>query len=195
MREVAVLFARADSIYKTMPGCDVWDIERDARLWPGGAPIVGHPPCRTWCGLRHMAKPRPDEKALATYCVDQLRKEGGVLEHPKGSTLWAAKGMPKPGELPDAWGGFTIEVDQFQWGHLCRKRSWLYIVGTSELPPMPPARQDEPEYVIDSSKAKKRKRGGTQKHLPKSKREVTPPALAQWLVALARKCNPPQRTK
>ena len=28
---VAVLFARSDSIYKSMPECDVWDIERDAR--------------------------------------------------------------------------------------------------------------------------------------------------------------------
>jgi hypothetical protein len=35
---VAVLFARKDSIYKTMPECDVWDIERDAREWPGGMP-------------------------------------------------------------------------------------------------------------------------------------------------------------
>jgi hypothetical protein len=48
MRQVAILFARKDSIYKTMPGCDVWDIDRDARNWPGGAPIVGHPPCRAW---------------------------------------------------------------------------------------------------------------------------------------------------
>ena len=35
---VAVLFARADSTYKTLPGTDVWDIERNARLWPGCAP-------------------------------------------------------------------------------------------------------------------------------------------------------------
>lgn len=48
MREVAVLFARADSHYKAIDGCDVWDIERDARKWPGGAPVVAHPPCRAW---------------------------------------------------------------------------------------------------------------------------------------------------
>lgn len=28
MTPVAVLFARTDSVYKTQPGCDVWDIER-----------------------------------------------------------------------------------------------------------------------------------------------------------------------
>jgi hypothetical protein len=50
MREVAVLFARADSIYKTLAGCDVWDEARDALKWPGGAPIIAHPPCRAWGG-------------------------------------------------------------------------------------------------------------------------------------------------
>lgn len=33
---VAILFARADSVYKTLPGCDVYDIERDALTFPGG---------------------------------------------------------------------------------------------------------------------------------------------------------------
>ena len=37
---VAVLFARADSVYKTMPGVDVWDEARDARQWPGSGPAV-----------------------------------------------------------------------------------------------------------------------------------------------------------
>lgn len=31
--QIAVLFARADSIYKTLPECDVWDATRDARKW------------------------------------------------------------------------------------------------------------------------------------------------------------------
>lgn len=52
LRQIAVLFARQDSIYKTLPGCDVWDIERDARKWPGGCPVVAHPPCRAWGRLR-----------------------------------------------------------------------------------------------------------------------------------------------
>jgi len=31
---VSVLFARPDSVYKTLPDCDVWDKERDALNWP-----------------------------------------------------------------------------------------------------------------------------------------------------------------
>lgn len=39
---MAVLFARSDSIYKTLPGCDVWDKERNAMLYDGELPIISH---------------------------------------------------------------------------------------------------------------------------------------------------------
>ncbi len=80
--KVAVLFARRDSIYKTMDQCDVWDIDRDARLWPGGASIVAHPPCRAWGQLSHFAKPRHDEKALSVWAMDQVRRWGGGCRAP-----------------------------------------------------------------------------------------------------------------
>src|SRR5689334_16938297 len=86
---VAVLYARSDSIYKTMKECDVWDIERDARNYPGGMPVICHPPCRAWGQLAHMAKPRQDEKDLARHAVKMVRTNGGVLEHPATSRLWA----------------------------------------------------------------------------------------------------------
>lgn len=40
---IAVLFARKDSVYKTMPECDVYDIDRDARTYDGPWPVVAHP--------------------------------------------------------------------------------------------------------------------------------------------------------
>lgn len=76
MMDVAVLFARADSIYKTLPGCDVYDIDRDARTFPGGMPVVAHPPCRMWGKLRQFAKGRPDEKDLARFAVAMVRQWG-----------------------------------------------------------------------------------------------------------------------
>ena len=84
---VAVLFARKDSHYKGLPDCDVWDAERDARRWPGGCPVVAHPPCRAWGVLAHLARPEADERALALFALDALRRNGGVLEHPRKSRL------------------------------------------------------------------------------------------------------------
>ncbi|HMM52763.1 MAG TPA: hypothetical protein PKD87_14270 [Burkholderiaceae bacterium] len=186
--QVAVLYARPDSIYKLLDGADVWDMERDARRWPGGAPVVAHPPCRAWGRLRAFAKPREDEKALALHAVESVRRWGGVLEHPAGSTLWTAAGLPRPFEGPDDWGGWTLPVSQFWWGHKAEKRTWLYIVGAApdELPPIP-FRMGYPTHIIGSSMRRKGERGwmpGTTK----AEREHTPPALAVWLVAVARVC-------
>ena len=182
MRTVAALFVRSDSIYKTMPGVDCWDIERDARMWPGGSPVVSHPPCRAWGRLRHFAKPRPDEKALALWAVDQVRRSGGVLEHPAASTLWADQGLPAPGRF-DAVGGFTLGVHQHWWGHRAEKATLLYIVGVAprDIPEMP-MRIDEPTHVVQS-----RKRQDHRPHITKAEREHTPPAFAEWLVELARR--------
>lgn len=182
---ISVLFTRQDSNYKALPDVDVWDVERDARTWPGGNPVVAHPPCRAWGRLRHFAKPRPDEKALALFAVDQVRKWGGVLEHPASSTLWPAAGLPAPGQR-DEFGGFTLGVNQHWWGHRAEKATLLYICGVDprNIPPVP-LRLDEPTHVVQS-----RKRSDHRPHISKAEREHTPPDFAVWLVDLARRCRP-----
>ncbi len=184
---VAVLFARSDSIYKTIPACDVVHITRDARVWPGGAPIVAHPPCRAWGGLRAFAKPRPDEKALALYSVDCIRLFGGVLEHPRASTLWPVKGLPEPGQR-DGWGGFTIEVHQHWFGHRAEKKTRLYICGCEpyDLPPVPEC-DTVPTHVICSSMPRSNPK--RRPDVPDKEREATPPAFALWLIEVALKCK------
>lgn len=197
MQTVAVLFARSDSTYKAMPGCDVFDMERDARTFAGGMPVVAHPPCRAWGQLRKLANPRPDEKALAHFAVEQVRSFGGVLEHPKTSTLWPVAGLPKPGQR-DAWGGWTLPIFQIWWGHRAEKPTYLYIVGCSpgDIPTMPIA-LGAAQFICGSSG---RRRDGSRLHkgdigwrpeISKAEREHTPPALAEWLVELARRCKPP----
>ncbi len=139
--DVAALFCRADSIYKTMHGVDAWDIDRDARKWKGGCPIVAHPPCRLWGQLAKLAtRARLDEKQLAVWSVEQIRKWGGVLEHPKASRLWPHLNLPAPFTWEmDEWGGWSMEVAQFWWGHRCEKMTRLYIVGCpiNGYPPVP----------------------------------------------------------
>lgn len=194
MHNVAVLFARADSIYKKIPECDVYDIDRDARNFSGDLPIIGHPPCRAWGRLRAFAKPRPDEKELATWCVDQIRKNGGVLEHPSSSSLWTAKDMPRPGRYRvDAFGGWTLDINQSWWGHKADKRTWLYIVGCSplDIPPLP-FKIGQADYVVTTSKRMWKDGKKSEHHRPelsKADRERTPPAFAHWLIELALKCK------
>lgn len=183
---IAVLFARSDSHYKSFPDCDVWDIDRDARLWPGGSAVVAHPPCRAWGRLRTFAKPRKGERLLATWAVRQVRKWGGVLEHPVSSLLWPKVGLPTIGQR-DKYGGWTLGIHQNQWGHRAQKATLLYIVGCEpwDIPNMPPLVLGEATHVVQS-----RKRNDCRPHITKAEREHTPPALARWLVDLATLCKP-----
>lgn len=187
MSAVAVLFARADSVYKALPDTDVYDEQRDARTWPGGLPVVAHPPCRLWAKLRQFAKAKDPEmeRALAVMAVKHVRQFGGVLEHPKESTLWAHMGLPLPGRAPDQYGGWTAEIRQCDWGHKAEKKTWLYIVGChpDDLPEMPPS--GEPTGVIKPQRGIPR----TLKIVTKAEREHTPPPLAVWLTELARRCG------
>ncbi len=179
---VAVLFARADSVYKTLVGADVYDIERNAKTWTGGCAVVAHPPCRAWGRLRYFAKPRKGERGLAIWAVRQVRTWGGVLEHPAGSRLWLKAGLPLPGSR-DRFGGWTLPVHQHWWGHRAEKATWLYIVGCEpvDLPAMPLV-LGEPTHVVQSSKS-------GRPHITKAEREHTPPQLAEWLCDLAARCE------
>jgi hypothetical protein len=183
MRPIAVLFARADSVYKTLPGADVWDAERDARLWPGGSPIVAHPPCAQWGRLRGQARVDLAEKALAPWAVERVRRWGGVLEHPATSTLWDECSLPGFGRV-DRWGGWTLPIHQHSFGHRAQKSTLLYIVGVRpEDVPRLPLQLGEPSHVVQT------KRMDMRPHLLRSERDSTPEPLAQWLLTLARMCH------
>lgn len=178
MNPVSVLFARSDSFYYDLVA-DVWDIKRDARGYAGMNSVVCHPPCRGWGRLRHLAKPRPDEKALALFAIEQVRRCGGVLEHPMGSSLWHEASLPKPG-LVDDWGGWTLLVDQGWFGHPAPKPTYLYICGvtSSQVPALPVKLQ--------------RAEGRTMRLIP-AEREHTPIEFAKFLVQVASMATAPAR--
>jgi hypothetical protein len=191
---VAVLFARADSHYRALPECDVWDKARDARKWPGGCPVIAHPPCRGWGRLRGLANPEPGEKELAFFAIDQVQRHGGVLEHPAGSTLWRKAHLPAPMERGVC--GWTLPIDQFWFGHRAKKATWLYIVGIEpeQVPRIPIVLGDAP--CVCGPAGRRRDGGrlhkgdlGWRPEITKAERELTPPALAAWLVALARQAS------
>jgi hypothetical protein len=134
-----------------------------------------------------MAKECQDEKALGPLCVEHVRRDGGVLEHPAYSTLWAEMEMGGPGTI-DAWGGRTLPVIQWFWGHRAAKATWLYIVGCRlDSVPEIPFRLGEPSHVCGA----RSDRPGRKPVIGRKERERTPVEFAVWLVALARRCRVP----
>lgn len=152
--------------------------------------MVAHPPCAQWGQLRRFARDLPEQKALAPWAVEQVRKWGGVLEHPAGSTLWAECEMAEPGIWSDRdeWGGWTLAILQSDFGHKAAKTTRLYIVGVRprDIPPVP-LRLGEATHRIGLTRSPKG--GGRRPEITKAEREHTPPALAEWLVDLARRVN------
>ena len=175
-RTVAILCAARNSIYKTMDGVDVYDITRDCRTFPGGMPIVAHPPCRSWSAFcAHQAKPVEGEKELGPLCVELVKANGGVLEHPAHSRLFDATDSPKPGDKP-RHGLVAIAVKQCWWGHTQSKGTWLLLSGLTI------DRLDIPFrlHVEDGDRRRWQVKSTHQ-------RSATPPKFAEWLVDLARK--------
>lgn len=147
----------------------------------------------------------------ARRAVEQVRKFGGVLEHPAGSRLWEACRLPLPfcddvervktcrarkrspagGCITDHFGGYTIEVAQCEWGHVARKRTWLYLVGVPrealEAPPFPGR---GPTHYASGGRTKSSRQGapvppGT-KVCSAAQRRKTPTLFAEYLIRLAR---------
>ena len=208
MRTVAALYVLARGPYAAMEGVDAWPERRDALLYDGEGPVVAHPPCGPWSnsGFRQLTKLSATQGPwLAPNAVLQVRRHGGVLEHPQRSHLWGKMSLPYPepyrqttiaGPERDAWGGFTVELDQSAWGHkYSHKRSWIYCVGidydlaTTFPPPVALPRIDEPAHwkpKLDSRRpGKTYPRCGMDIASPEQKKR-SPDAFACWLVALAR---------
>jgi hypothetical protein len=177
---IAVLFARQDSRYKDFAAqYDVYDIDRDARHFAADYPVIAHPPCRAWGRLSHMANPRPDEKDLAWFALDKVRTNGGGLEHPTGSRLWKEGNLPLMGQGYDDFGGFTLEIDQYDFGHVAHKRTKLYICGITidQLPKLPPPNTAPTDRSICGNVR------GT-KRCTQYQREYTPDELIEFLTKI-----------
>jgi hypothetical protein len=179
MRTIAALYVDAKGPYPKMANVDCWDEARDARLYDGPHPVVAHPPCGAWGRLSAFAG--KSMKHCGPVAVHQVRAFGGVLEHPSASKLWKACAMPKPGELPDSFGGVTIEVLQCEWGHQAAKATWIYAVGLHGSAGIAPYRGAKPTHLVSTSRGR-----STLPEMRKSQRHITPPLFAEWLVSLAR---------
>ena len=180
-KRFAALFVRADSAYKDRKSFDCWDADRDATNFKDDVPVVCHPPCRAWGRLSHMAtNVREGEKELALLSIDIVRKNGGILEHPSGSRLFS-KYIPDADAFPDEFGGFTVLIDQYDFGHVAHKPTKLYFWGINkgQLPRMPLSG----ELIPDDERPPLRSMTGQVKGTIRAtqyEREYTPDALIDY---------------
>ncbi len=144
---IAALYVQERGCYVNLHGVDAWPQSRDARLYAGPWPVVGHPPCERWGNYWYGGPSVPQERRQTlgddggcfAACLTSVRQWGGLLEHPAGSRAWSAHGLPEPtrgGWFADMFGGWSCEVEQGHFGHRARKPTWLYAVGCT-LPSLP----------------------------------------------------------
>lgn len=188
---IAALYVETNGVYFGLPDVDPWDVTRDAKKYAGPWPVVAHPPCGAWANLRHLY--RGDDADCALRAVDQVRSFGGVLEHPARSRLWYTGSvreamLPWPGRA-DCFGGYTLEVEQVSWGHVARKRTWLYFVGVDrDLVARTVRTGGAPTHWVSGGRSCKS--GGSVppgiKVCSAQQRRRTPLAFRDWLLDLAR---------
>lgn len=178
--------------YAHLPGVDCWGEARDATRYAGPWPVVAHPACGPWGRLRGQCTLQ--DPTHGPRGVEQVIRWGGVLEHPAGSLLWAYCHLPRPGE-PSRYvdsGGvlrrlWSIEVDQCEWGHQARKRTWLLLVGVEpDAVPLPPYPGRQPTRTVQSRLHAWSGRPDRLQEMSKTQRHITPPEMAEALVAMAR---------
>lgn len=143
-RIVSCLFVEDGGTYYRVPNTDPWPESRDARRYDGNNPVVAHPPCQRWGRFWHGSTRKPhlyklgDDGGCFNSALTAVRRCGGVLEHPCNSKAWKAFGLTPP-KRHAGWQpagdvvGWTCYVEQGHYGHMSRKPTWLYAVGT-ELP-------------------------------------------------------------
>lgn len=148
MTDVAALYVATDGPYFGIEGVRAYDEREDARMYMGPWPVVAHPECqrygRFWMGQpgninKGKIERKGDDKGGFKCALSDVRRWGGVLEHPEGSHAWKMFGLaipPREGGwiVADDFGGWTCRVEQGQYGHYCSKPTWLYAVGVYPLP-------------------------------------------------------------
>ena len=134
---IAAIFVETSGCYSNLADVDPWDVNRDARTYPGPYPVVAHPPCQRW-GRYWSGGPSAKTRRVlgddagcfksALYSVERF---GGVLEHPEASHAFSCHGLFKPprsgGWMPSRH-GWVCCVEQGHYGHPARKATWLYAV-------------------------------------------------------------------
>lgn len=212
MTKVAALYVETNGCYYGLDDVDPWDQARDARRYPGPDPVIAHPPCerwgRYWGGGPMLAgtdkqKKLGDDNDCFDWALYNVRKYGGVLEHPEASHAWKTFGLNKPpfkgGWIPAGDEiGWTCCVAQGHYGHRAQKMTWLYVVNTV-LPELHWGRAVGLAKLDDGfHSAEERRRAirtGVCQRLSSKQRRATPVPFRNLLLNIAKSVyDQPQRS-
>ena len=174
--KIPVLFTAHVSFYNDNDIFDCYDVRRDAFSYTGRSPLIAHPPCRLFSRLRKFSTAGVKEKQCAFFALDKIRRFGGILEHPRSSTLWLNGNFKLDGSVDD-YGGFLRSVNLSWFGFQAQKKTMLYFCGINpaQLPPFPLS-LDAITHVISS--------GGNngKKELSALSRSQTPRLLIDYFL-------------
>lgn len=199
---ISALYVEDDGTYFGIDGVDPWDEERDARIYSGPHPVVAHHPCQRWGRYWHGAPNKPnqyrkgEDGGCFASALTAVRNYGGILEHPAHSHAWKYFGLSNPKiragwVKADNYGGWTCEVEQGHYGHMSRKKTWLYAVGV-DLPELnwTPSEQRIHPVALERYGYEKARRIGMMAMVGgKDKtriRNATPPEFRDLLIQAAR---------
>lgn len=115
---ISVLCTLEKSNYNLIPGLDLWPKSRNAYLFYGSNPVITHAPCQQWSRLKAFAKPDPMERDLAHFCIERVLRNGGIFEHPNGSSFFKEAGV-RP----------QLQIDQKDFGFPATKKTLLFSHG------------------------------------------------------------------
>lgn len=186
---IAALYIDPDGVYPSMASVDCWPKERDARRYDGPHPVVAHPPCQLWVNFAALNYKRyggehnrpGNDGGCFKAALASVRVWGGVLEHPASSNAWYKFGLVRPSLVgwnrtwaPNEW---VCEVWQSAYGHLARKKTWLFYCGDT-----PPA---EARWTRNPGSHQVGWFDRSKPTLGKKEASMTTLAFAEFLVSLA----------
>ena len=172
--KIPVLFTQINSNYNDNQIFDTYDLQRNAFTYYDRIPLIAHPPCRLFSRLRKFSTAPRSEKKCAFFALSKVRQFGGILEHPRSSTLWKTGNFDLSGNV-DSYGGFLRCVNLSWFGFPCQKKTMLYFVGISpgQLPAFPLS-LDAISHQISSSE------NNSLPEIAKKSRSSTPLAMVNY---------------
>ena len=204
MKKIVALYIEEDGVYCGLPNVDPWGPKRDARRYSGPHPVIAHPPCSRWSGFAYGSplaikqghrKISGDDKGCFKCALSDVRRWGGVIEHPYRTQAFKFFGINHPPRhggwiRADEW-GWICSVEQGRYGHPVAKPTVIYAVRT-ELPELnwgvtKVMDSDYPEEMVLRHGIEKCRKAGLMSYLVNkgNDRSKTPVAFRNLLIELA----------